>query len=186
MYQTVLLNYKNEKYKFQIFKFLNLKKQEIVLETTFYFFYKFHFNFYLTNILNNLNICNFLTFHQNKLFLNKKYNKRLKKHILFYYLFFTMSNSKLISQYFGYVLLRTKFHMKNIRFCLQTILKLYLNKTINFKGFKLFISGKLNGKMRKQKYLYKTGKFILNTFSSKINFNYLPLYTKYGIFSIKI
>ena len=113
-------------------------------------------------------------------------NKELKKKIMFYYISFYLKSAEFLCKYFGSILLNGKYHLKMIRHCLNNIYKLYLVKLINFYGFKLHISGKLNGKMRKSKYFYKIGKMLLNTFKTKLQFYFLPLYTKYGIFSIKI
>jgi ribosomal protein S3 len=84
------------------------------------------------------------------------------------------------------MLLKTKKHVKNISIFIKKIYKLYFNKIINFKGYKIAICGKLNGKMKRQKYKFKIGKIMLNSFNCRIDYFYLPLYTKYGVFSIKI
>jgi hypothetical protein len=176
---------KRRKFQLKKFKFLKLRKQELCLETLLFYYYKFKVKCNITNIFNKLNISFFLNIYK-KTIRNYVKKKKIKKYLLLYYLFFSLTHSKLITQYFGHILLRNKFHLKNIKFCLDFLAKLNTQKIINFKGLKLFVSGKLNGKMRKMRHSYQIGKFILNTFSNKINFYYLPLYTRYGVISIKI
>ena len=178
-YFAKTLNFKSL-FNFKLFKILIIKKLELFLETLFIFHYKISLNIYLINILNILH--NMYIFKKKKLYRNKE----LKKKIMFYYVSFYLKSAEFLCKYFGSILLSGKYHLKMIRHCLNNIYKLYLVKLINFYGFKLHISGKLNGKMRKSKYFYKIGKMLLNTFETKLQFYFLPLYSKYGIFSIKI
>jgi len=62
-----------------------------------------------------------------------------------------------------------------------------MKKLIKFKGLKLYIAGKLNGKMKKSKYSYQLDRYGSKTFKNKtLNFYFLPLYTRFGVFSIKL
>jgi hypothetical protein len=167
-------------YQIKIFKLLIIKKLELFFETLFVVYYKVCINLYLINVLNILN--NIYLFKTKNLYKSKE----LKKKIIFYYISFYLKSTNFLCKYFGSVLLKNKYHLKNIRYYLNNLYKLYLIGVINFFGFKLHIGGKLNGKMRKNKYFYKIGKILLNTFKTHVQFYFLPLYTKYGIFSIKV
>jgi len=167
-------------FSFKLFKILVIKKLELFLETLFIFHYKISLSIYLINILNIIH--NIYIFKKKRLYKNKQ----LRQKIMFYYITFYLKSAEFLCKYFGSVLLNGKYHLKMIRQYLNNIYKLYLIKLINFYGFKLHISGKLNGKMRKSKYFYKIGKMLLNTFKTKLQFYCLPLYTKYGIFSVKV
>jgi hypothetical protein len=101
-------------------------------------------------------------------------------------LFISLQKVELLCRYVGSSLCGEKQHIRNIRFYVNLIYFLYLNKLVQMKGFKLYISGKLNGKMKHQKYSYKLGKICLITFDTLVNFFYLPLYTKFGVLSIKM
>lgn len=166
--------------RFKLFKVLLFKKLEIFFETLFVIYYRIILNLYLVNILNTLN----------KLYLYKKKElykvKEFKKEMIFYYIVFYLKSAEFLCKYIGSVLVKNKYHLKNLRYYLNNIYKLYFIRLINFYGLKLYLNGKLNGKMRKQKYFYKIGKVLLNTFKTKLQFYFLPLYTKYGIFSIKV
>ena len=178
-YFSKILNFKSLS-NFKLFKILIVRKLELFLETLFIFHYKISLNIYLVNILNVLH--NMYIFKKKKLYKSKE----LRKKIMFYYISFYLKSAEFLCKYFGSILLTGKYHLRMIRYCLNNIYKLYLIQLINFYGFKLHISGKLNGKMRKSKYFYKIGKMLLNTFKTKLQCYFLPLYTKYGIFSIKV
>jgi len=141
-----------------------------------------HYLFFIINLINVLNLLNRVYLFKKKVCKNKKF----KKEIFFYYIVFYLRSPELLCKYFGSILIKNKYHLRNLRNYLIIIYKLYLNQFINFYGFKLHLSGKLNGKMRKQKYFHKIGKMLLNTLKTKLQFYFLPLYTKYGILSIKV
>ena len=164
----------------QTYSLLRLKKLELFLEVLLIESYKINLVLYLNNILNDLSNLFLFRF---KNFLSKQ---EIKKNIIFFYIIFYLKSASLLCKYISYVLLKNNYHLKNLRHHLNNIYKIYLNQMINFSGFKLFFSGKINGKMRKQRYFYKLGKILLNTIETKLQFYFLPLYTKYGIFSIKI
>lgn len=171
------------------FKSIILKKQEIYFENMIFSVYDYKFNIKLINILHNIYINKILSYdleRKNNFILKGKRKRKEKKYSLLLFIFFLFRHTELITRVFGYMLLKTKKHIKNISIFIKKIYKLYFNKIINFKGYKIAICGKLNGKMKRQKYKFKIGKIMLNSLHCRIDYFYLPLYTKYGVFSIKI
>ena len=166
------------------------KKEEIALEALVFSIYKYKLNIYLNNVLNHLNFLNFFNYYEKVLYLkNKSQNNNfvyLKRYNLFLCACFSVRNIELISKYIGFILLRDKRHIRNIKIFLKRFFILYYKKILGIKGFKLYISGKINGKMRKSKYSYKVGKLLLNTLDFKIKYFYFPLYTTFGALSIKV
>jgi hypothetical protein len=165
------------------FTFLRFKKQEIFLEHLVYKLYHYTFNIFLNNMLNSLQIEKFSNLMKKKII--PIFKSKDRKYSLLLFIFFSLKQTELIIRFFGHILLKTKKHTKNINIFIKKIYLLYLNSIINFKGCKMYISGKLNGKMKRQKYSFKMGDLRINTFKTHLSFFFLPLYTKYGIFSIK-
>ena len=167
---------------------LILKKEETSLELLINIWFKYKWNIYLNNIFNNLNFNKFLNRFDNQTTTkqNKKQQIKIKKYNLLIYSYFLFKNTKLICKHLAGSLLKTNRHIKNIQFLLNRIYYLYYQKILNFMGFKFYLSGKLNGKMKRQKYSYKIGKMLLQVINFKIMYSFFNLYTKFGVFSIKI
>ena len=110
----------------------------------------------------------------------------LKRYNLLLYVYMYLKNINLFSAHIGSVLLKSNRHIKSIQFLLNRFYTLYYQQILNFKGLKLYISGKLNGKMKRQKYSYKIGKMLLNTLNFKVYYTFMPVYTKFGVFSVRI
>ena len=180
-FESFLVNFKLIKKKVLIqqlhFKLLGLYFENLLFK--YYFkFYEIHVN----NIINTLISEYFFTTYNKSLILKCK----KRKIYLVLYLTISLKNIELLVRYIGSLLYKTYQHRKIIKIIVYSIIYIYLKKLINFKGFKIFIAGKLNGKMKKSKYRFKLGETWLNTFNNKINYYYLPLNTKFGIFSLKI
>ena len=177
------------KYKYKKKRYLlSLKKQEIFLEIFLFNSFNYKIDIYLNNILNNLKFTKFLNHYENTLFLKKNKNKKimLKRYNLLLYVYMYLKNINLFSAHIGSVLLKSNRHIKSIQFLLNRFYTLYYQQILNFKGLKLYISGKLNGKMKRQKYSYKIGKMLLNTLNFKVYYTFMPVYTKFGVFSVRI
>jgi len=186
------LNRKN-KIKINLLKLLLFKNKELMLETTIFFIYKYRLNIFLCNILNYININNFLNYFDTSLHLIRKpfLRKRLlvrkkivnkKRYNLMLYLFFFFKNTELIAKFFAYSLLKTKKHIKSVKISLRLFYSLFIKQLLSLKGFKIYISGKLNGNMRKRKYAFKIGDMWLNTLDINVRHFFFPLFTKFGVF----
>lgn len=80
---------------------------------------------------------------------------------------------------------KNKKHIKNLAIFFNTI-KIFFNKQIiPFNGFKFFISGRLNGKLRKGSFGFKLGSIKLMSFDTSVNYSCDIVYTQYGTFSLK-
>ena len=170
------------------YQILILKKKETSLELLINTWFKYKWNIYLNNIFNNLNFNKFLNRFDNQTTTkqNKRQQIKIKKYNLLIYSYFLFKNTKLICKHLGASLLKTNRHVKNIQFLLNRLYYLYYQKILNFMGFKFYLSGKLNGKMKRQKYSYKIGKMLLQVINLKILYTFFNLYTKFGVFSIKV
>jgi hypothetical protein len=177
----------NKVEKIIIFHHLQFKFLGVIFENLLIYYYVRFFKVSVNSIMNNLSLDFFFFLTKyNQHLMNLILKSRNRKLYFWLYLFFYLQNIELFTRWIGSLLSKTYQHRKKIRFFIQIIHFLFTKKLINFKGFKIYISGKLNGKMKRSKYGYKMGEIWLNTFNNKINYYYLPLYTKFGIFSLKV
>ena len=173
----------NKKNKLYVLKFLNLRLIENYLELLLKRLYKKKYMILMNNILNPL-LSNY--FIINKFNYKRIITKKFKIYF-FLYIFFFAKNIELIARYISFYLIKTKKHIKNAITLLRLIRYMWMKKLIKFKGLKLYIAGKLNGKMKKSKYSYQLDRYGSKTFKNKtLNFYFLPLYTRFGVFSIKL
>ena len=68
--------------------------------------------------------------------------------------------------------------------------KQFLNENTHFlkkfKGFKIHVKGRLNGRNRSTIYKHQFGPVSLQNFSKKIDYCFWPAFTIYGVFGIKV
>lgn len=177
----------NKVEKIIIFHHLQFKFLGILFENLLLYYYARFFKVSINSIINNLTLDSFFFLTKyNQHLMNLILKSRNRKLYFWLYLFFSIQNVELFTRWIGSLLSKTYQHRKKIKGFIQIINFLFTKKLINFKGFKVYISGKLNGKMKRSKYGYKMGEIWLNTLNNKINYYYLPLYTKFGIFSLKV
>ena len=170
------------------YQMLSIKNEEISLELLLNNWFKYRWKIQLNNVFNNLNFNKFLNkFDKNTTSKqNIKQQFKIKRHNLLFYSYFLFKNTELICKHIGSSLLKTNQHVKNVQFLLNRLYYLYSQKILNLKGFKFYLSGKLNGKMKRQKYSYKIRKMLLQTINVRIFYSYFNLYTTFGVFSIKV
>lgn len=170
-----------------IFHYLQFKFLGISFENLLLCYYNRFFQVSFNSVINHLILDFFLCLTKyNQHLMSLILKSRNRKLYFWLYLFFSIQNTELFTRWVGSLLSKSYQHRKKIRFFIQIIHFLTNKKLINFKGFKIYISGKLNGKMKRSKYGHKIGEIWLNTFNNKINYYYLPLYTKFGVFSLKV
>jgi hypothetical protein len=98
---------------------------------------------------------------------------------------FSIKNLNLINILIKKMLERKKIHKKIIR-NINNMLIIFFNIFNNVIGYKLQIKGRLDGRRRKRKLIFQKGKIPLNTFKSKIKYNFNEFKTPSGICSIKL
>lgn len=207
------IDFNIRKYIQNVFNYKNLKLIKLIINKTsnnlniIIFFYK-------RPSKNNLNIplnkiINYLNFYSNcntKIFIKQIQLKNLfiHKNIIFFLLrknLFIHKNIKKMIYVFGYSLytgnvdiissyikqrLEKKKHHKGIIKQFYNLLKQFYNLYSNFLGFKLQFQGRLNGKKRKNKLIFKEGKLPLNSLKYNINYSFQEFKTPSGICSIKV
>ena len=149
----------------------------------------------IENIILNFFVCLFKIKINNILsnsgFVLKYKIKDLIKKKEFYFIFQTLilafiyNNTRIISEYIASFILLTTNHLKDVKKFIKIFEKLYFSNIVKLTGFKLWLKGKLNGKMRKSKYIYKIGKVQLQTLKLIFDYNLYLSFTKFGIISIK-
>jgi hypothetical protein len=112
--------------------------------------------------------------------------------IVFRYNFFTLylallyKNSKLLADYLAECIKKDKQHRKILQKCTDAIEKIFFSKLLFLSGMQIRVTGKLGGKMRRSKYHYKLGTVQLQTLKHFVSYSCLPVYTKFGLISIKV
>jgi ribosomal protein S3 len=98
----------------------------------------------------------------------------------------TYVNSRLLADYISYVLLGNKNHFKSLRVVTDVLSFYFLRNTLPLKGIRMWVTGKLGGKMRKSKYSFKVGKVQLQTLKNALSYNMALSFTKFGVISVKV
>nr|QEM01743.1 30S ribosomal protein S3 [Nephromyces sp. ex Molgula occidentalis] len=118
--------------------------------------------------------------------------KFIQKYKFKYKLYFEIIYSKIFlnySTYFWFIsigILKTKYSIKNL------FKELYLNfRELNYiddrlKGFKIKLSGRINGAELAKTELFKIGPLSLHTILNKIQYKSISIKTKFGLLGIKI
>jgi len=101
---------------------------------------------------------------------------------------FHLLNSSILGSFVKDIIVETrqKMHIKNLMGLSRYIKLLFNSKAVCLRGFKLEVKGKLGGKLRKSKYIYKLGYTGLTSFFNTIGYSLHSSFTKYGVFSVKI
>lgn len=120
------------------------------------------------------------------LFKYLKYNNS-KKNIYLLLTGFIFNKSTLINIYIINLIKNTKNkkHIKNLMVFINIMKSLFEKQFISFSGYKFFISGRLNGKLRKSSFGFKLGSLKLLSFSTNVNYSCDIIHTQYGCFSVK-
>ena len=101
---------------------------------------------------------------------------------------FVFLNGMLLNIYISDIIKKTKNkkHIKNLLIFFKLIEIFFEKQMIPFVGFKFFISGRLNGKLRKGSFGFKLGSLKLASFKTNVNYTYDVVHTQYGCFSLKL
>jgi len=79
-----------------------------------------------------------------------------------------------------------KQHLKKIKLFIVFFEQICLLGLVKCLGFQLRVSGKLGGALRSSRFHYKFGKIKLQTLLYNFAYTFLPSFTKFGVFSIKV
>lgn len=112
-------------------------------------------------------------------------NQKKKIYILLTGLLFNKSN--ILNLYISTIIKNTKNkkHIKNLIVFLNMIKILFNKQVAPFIGYKFFISGRLNGKLRKGSFGFKLGTLKLMSLDTHVNYSCDIVHTQYGCFSLK-
>jgi hypothetical protein len=129
-------------------------------------------------------VSSFKSSYLSKFVFNKQTNKKKYVIILFCFIY---SNTFVLNNILGLILQTTKSkqHIKNLLSILNVIKTLFNSQIISIYGFKFQIKGKLGGKLRKSKFKYSLGKITNSSFSLRVCYSAIAIYTKYGVFGLK-
>jgi len=86
-------------------------------------------------------------------------------------------------------LLENKGLRKRQRFLLNNLRRFLIqnqNLLTNLSGLKIQVNGRLNGRNRSTNYVIHFGRLPLQTFSENVDYIYIPAFTLYGVFGIKV
>lgn len=141
------------------------------------------YNFFLKIKINNILL-------KKSLFLKSKLNSKYKKQEFFHFfhtiiLSFTYNKAKLLADFLCILIKQDKKHNKTLKNFITIIEKIFYSNITKIKGFKLRLSGKIGGKMRKSKFQYLLGKVELQKLKLYLDFSLSVSYTKFGVISIK-
>lgn len=95
-------------------------------------------------------------------------------------------NSSVIAIKIADLIQKTKKHFVQIRLVLKEIEQQFFVLKNPTKGVRIWVTGKLGGKMRKSKFGFLLGKVQLQRFKNKVSFTKVFSFTKYGIISVKV
>nr|BBB45732.1 ribosomal protein S3 [Heterosigma akashiwo] len=108
------------------------------------------------------------------------------------YLFTLMNNTKptamLIANYLK-LILENKSYRKRQRFFLNNLRRFLIQNPAllsKVKGIKIQVKGRLNGRNRSTIYTIQLGSLPLQTLSKEIDYTFVPAFTLYGAFGIKV
>lgn len=135
--------------------------------------------------LNHIFLSNFLLIRNTEMI--SKY--RIAKYNTLYMLV-TISTlykvAHLIGKYLVHQLEKIDKHHRVLRNFTNFLENTHRLKQIYLKGLKIYVTGKLGGKMRKSKYSYKIGNVQLQKLSDSLSYNLCLSYTKFGVIAVKI
>jgi hypothetical protein len=96
------------------------------------------------------------------------------------------NSAKLISEFLAFQFSVMKKHNYFLNFLKRALLLIIKSRFSFIKGFKLIISGRLNGKPRAKNKFLIVGKVPLQSINSKIDYSTSVSYSQYGTFGFKV
>jgi hypothetical protein len=176
------------------------KLSAFIVEKIFKIFLNVGYFFKKRVVIQNLNKFNFSHLPLKNLdFLIEKYIGIFKKEI--YYksaisLIRIVLSSKnptfLLGKYFSFyfkIFYKSKRKINKFFSFIRQYLKLFFNlktSTLNISGIKIQIKGRFSGAPRSSSNIFQIGSIPLQSIIINVNYCFLPIFTKYGLFGVKI
>jgi hypothetical protein len=180
--------YYNKLSKFKSKSFVLLKILSLKLQHSLQFLFKLKFTVYIFDIFNLISseqTENFLYLNQ-KVFKSKLQALSLNKAVFdIFYLSLQFKLPVLLLNYLSKIFSQTK-SQRNLLDLIQQLFKEFYANNLSLKGFKLYISGKVDGASRTSSIAFNAGNFGLFGKSSNSYYAYLPSNTFTGTFGFKL
>jgi len=155
--------------------------EQIRLESTLSFFFKRHLFIKLQNMFNLPLYFNFVNVSRK----TKSNSQELTTLEFMFYISCKLRMVGIFTRYLAKMLSFEKRHKKLFWQVVNTVTKLNAYLSL-FKGFRMYVTGKLDGKMRRKKYSFKFGQLAVQQIETSLDYSTSVSYTKYGTISIKI
>jgi hypothetical protein len=160
---------------------LFFKVEQIRLESILSFFFKRHLFIKLQNVFN-------LPLYFNFIDVSRKTKLSVQELTTLEFMFYISCKLRMVSiftRYLAKTLSFEKRHKKLFWQVVNTVTKLNAYLSL-FKGFRMYVTGKLDGKMRRKKYSFKFGQLAVQQIKTNLDYSTSVSFTKYGAISIKI
>ncbi len=161
---------------------LFLKIEQLYLEINLSNFFKRNFFVKLQNIFNLPIYHDFIQLATN---FSQKSSHELTTLEFMLYISSKLRTASIFTRYLAKILSYDKRHKRLLRQTVRAITLFHTN-IILFRGIKIYVTGKLNGKMRRKTYSFKCGKSIIHKIFTNLDFFKATSFTKYGSISIKV
>jgi hypothetical protein len=161
---------------------LFFKLEQIRLENSLSLFFGRQFHVKLQNVFN---LPAYFDFIQLPTFTNLKGEPNLGTIGFMLYLSCKLRMASIFTRYLAKNLELEAKHRKVLWSVVSAISLLSKNLCL-FKGIRIYVTGKLNGKMRRKKYGFKFGKLTIQQVDSSLDYFKATSFTKFGAISVKI
>lgn len=161
---------------------LYFKIEQIRLESMLSLFFGSSFNIRLHNVFNSPLYFDFI---QLPAFINTKKYSEFTTIEFILYLSCKLRMISIFTRYLAKSLALEKRHRKVLWAAVNAV-KLLSIKLPLFKGIRIYVKGKLNGKMRRKTYSFKFGRLALHQISSSLDYFKATSFTKFGTLSVKV
>ena len=168
----------------QKFDILFFKAEELRLESAFSNFFNRHFYIKLHNIFNLPLYFDFIQLSKAK-YTNALATLNLNNLDFILYLSCKLRLAGIFAKYLAKSLASENKHRRLLWQVVNSIQQLRSHLAL-FKGFRIYVTGKLNGKMRRKTYSFKTGQLAMQQINTNLDYFKSTSFTKFGTLSIKV
>lgn len=171
------------KHELQSLDTLLFKVDQLYLEKSLSFVFNLSFYIKVQNVFNLPIYFDFINIFKSQH--SKKHNSSLTNLEFMLYLSCKLRMASIFSRYIAKSLELENKHRKVLWSVVNTINKLNLNLSL-FKGIRIYVTGKLNGKMRRKTYSFKFGHINIQQICCNIDYFKSTSFTKFGTISVKV
>jgi hypothetical protein len=162
--------------------FLYFKIEQVRLENILHLFFGTTFDIKLHNIFN---LPLYFDFIQLPTFMNNKKTTAFTTVEFFLYLSGKLRMISIFTRYLAKSLSLENKHRKVLWAVVNAINSLSIRLPL-FRGIRIYVTGKLNGKMRKKTYSFKFGRLAIQRIDSNLDHFKATSFTKFGTLSVKV